>query len=1057
MPYSQPARSASRSVSPPSYRDQNYNPSGHSLGRPGHRRSYSSQAHLEFGSESSSNSGISARSPSPTRNSRFTNEGFANRGAWGSLGALPRRHSSAIPTINTSKFHIGDKNENSSSDDENVKSPSLKLQVQVMPSYSEGVPFPKSSTDVSPVSTGPMHINSPAHVVMTRPSAVRTASSPAVIPPAPPPTATGGPAVVLLSNGKPLRSSLKGSRVSSLLNSPMGSATPSPSTSPRTSPVNSTTNSVETSPITSPGIPGFTAPSLNGILRDPTLTFLVPPALSGHIRAQSVPSPPSTAYPSPAPTPLGPFSPSIPSPLATDTPLSPGLSEPPMSPGLLSPRNVHFPSLPSDLERVRIFRKEARPSSLLVTRKEHAQLASKGETRADDRKNIGEETDTETETDKDSGFTNGYLGAWGGRGLWGAVATSPGTKNRASVATDANAAFPFPRLPKLGRARSPGNKAGADDDEGSSSGSGSPAGTYSRIRKTGTGPRFASATEDDTLRGCKIELDMPSSEYPVPRPESVRDALAGSTSIFLDELHLEPSDGTKPLVLAGSFLVRNVTFEKQVHARFTTDNWGTVNEVRGRWAGSCGRSYLTSLVSRPAPRTFGDIIALPSYADTVLENTSEWDRFAFDISLPPAIGPGRVVEFVGRFTAGVAGGEWWDNCGGKNWRIGFRKVDNVQGATDTKASPSTPETTEAISPISVDIPVPVFDMPVSPTATSASRDNAIIINSVVPTEYEVKEGSTLQTLQNTEAEDDRKGSDRREVFSPKERAPKPTGLGSLNGLGALFWPRKSPSPPVAEIKSAFSSSSSSGSDSSDASRDPLSLNSLASVTTSVTTSAPSLAASGSSSPKMSPAVAGDSPRNLPASATVEILSIIPPAANSPGRQSLNVKVPSSPPRSSTITASIPEHQHERLSSVSSSSSISSFDSMELPLLERSSSLSSMSTDGDDIELTGLLHGGASGANPFSKRRLGSELDLTPMPNDSHPVTVGEGGFFDRSGPGTGGGGIVAPMSSGKALDADPLYKAFIQQWCFAGTGPDTGSVQGKVKSSPSHRNGLQVR
>jgi len=131
--------------------------------------------------------------------------------------------------------------------------------------------------------------------------------------------------------------------------------------------------------------------------------------------------------------------------------------------------------------------------------------------------------------------------------------------------------------------------------------------------------------------------------------------------------------------------------------------------------------------------------------------------------------------------------------------------------------------------------------------------------------------------------------------------------------------------------------------------------------------------------------------------------------------------------------------------------------MELPLLERSSSLSSMSNDGDDIELTGLLHGGASGANPFSKRRLGSELDLTPMPNDSHPVTVGEGGFFDRSGPGTGGGGIVAPMSSGKALDADPLYKAFIQQWCFAGTGPDTGSVQGKVKSSPSHRNGLQVR
>jgi hypothetical protein len=82
-----------------------------------------------------------------------------------------------------------------------------------------------------------------------------------------------------------------------------------------------------------------------------------------------------------------------------------------------------------------------------------------------------------------------------------------------------------------------------------------------------------------------------------------------------------------------------------------------------------------------------------------------------------------------------------------------------------------------------------------------------------------------------------------------------------------------------------------------------------------------------------------------------------------------------------------------------------------------------------------------------------------MPDDSHPGTVGEGrGFFDRSGPGTGGGGIVGPSfatGSGKGLDADPLYKAFIQQWCFAGS---PGSpVQGKVKSSPPHRSGLQVR
>ncbi|KAE9397427.1 hypothetical protein BT96DRAFT_995772 [Gymnopus androsaceus JB14] len=471
MPYSPPSYSSgrssspsfshhSRSVSPHSHQNQNQNQNpSHSLGRPGHRRSYSSQSQFGFGS----GSGSSPRSASPSSNTRFSNEwspnGNVNGGAWSGLGALPRRHSSAPPT---SKFHIGDRRGGGSSseeEDHDSALPPLKLKVQVLPSFSQGVPFPKTSSD-SPVQNGPIPIplppTVPSNVTMTRssnPALARTASSPAVTQPSSTANSPAGvPAVILLSTGKPLRSSLKGSRASSVLGSPIGSAAPSPSTSPRPSPDHSATNSVVGSPMTSPLIDGMPAPSFGSLAsfggpdsNSNSNYLLAPPSasasvlFSGHVRAQSAPSHPSgsDAYPSPAATPLGPLSPSLSECAAL------------MSPGgtLLSPRNVHFPSLSSDLEHVKLFRKEARPSSLLITRKEltnnvHSNRSVNGvegtEAEADGAGsgNGGEETETETETDRDYGY--GYRsywgsGTWGGKGLWNAAApskTSPGTKNQ---------------------------------------------------------------------------------------------------------------------------------------------------------------------------------------------------------------------------------------------------------------------------------------------------------------------------------------------------------------------------------------------------------------------------------------------------------------------------------------------------------------------------------------------------------------------------------------------------------------------------------------------------
>ncbi|KAJ3739702.1 hypothetical protein DFH05DRAFT_1463624 [Lentinula detonsa] len=1145
MPYSQPAlspRSPSpsrhhypRSPSSHSYQNQNHNHSTQSLGRPGHRRSYSSQAQYGFESNSpASIPGSIAKSFSTgTDSARFSNEQSINgiigtRGAWGGLGSLPRRHSSATtPTISTtSKFRIGDRRESSSSDDDDENDeidrglPPLKLKVQVLPSFSGGVPFPKSSAD-SPVQTGPMYIPNPANVSITRSSApTRTSSSPDIgtHEPTRAPSAVGtrtASSVILLSNGQPLRSSLKGSRVSSLLNSPMASAANSPSVSPvysvRNSPVNSTVNSTATSPIMSPEIPGTSAPSFASFAN------LVPPSFGGHVRAQSAPSPPMTpgqgieaALESTWTVPISPMS---------EVPLSPGLSEPPMSPdALLSPRSVHFPSLPTDLERIRVFRKEARPSSLLVTRKERDQLTSSlshasnnlstngvesAEGSGTDVKSGGEETETETETDREYGY--GYnAGTWGGRGLWDAAASSK--SNRVSSAKvlspnskDQSSAFPFPRLPRLGRTSSVGSK-GDDDDESSSSSSGS--GGLIRIRNTGTGPRFARREEEkeqvgySRARKVKIELDVPSPVCPVPRPESVRDALSGSTNIFLEDIRLESSsssasspDGTESFALEGAFLVRNIAFEKHVCVRFTTDEWSTVNEVRGNWVGSCGKSRLISLASKSGsglgiPRTFGDLIAFPNY--TADENSSEWDRFAFRINLPPAVGLGRTVEFVGRFAVGNAGGEWWDNCGGKNWKVGFKEVEitepSISAPTLLKKSPSpepVPTATAksdipALSPITPDIPVSTFNDAVdarpvslpanatpSPTSSTDSRIAAPVefgVSKDQPgTSFALAASSTtsLSPLDETTVKVQDFGEEQKTfgsyetVTEVKERAPKPTGLGSFSGLGGLFWPWRNVTN-LDSTKPTFASSISS---------------SFVEPLDSLPPLGPALEASSDNAHSPSSQVS----RTLPASATVEVLSVIPPAVSAEQRFSRISPTYRDGPSTFATPSKVPS-QRERIPSGTSVSSVSSTDSVDsmmgVPMLERSSSLSSVSSDGEFGELVDLLRGDSRPATS-PKLDLGdtdSTLDLTPVPKgmsvawSSNDDSVGEDqtGFFDNTGPAAGSVGIASPSAGvEKPHETDPLYRAFVQQWCFAGT--STGSpVASESSTHTPNRNRLQV-
>ncbi|KAJ7864513.1 putative phosphatase regulatory subunit-domain-containing protein [Mycena leptocephala] len=141
------------------------------------------------------------------------------------------------------------------------------------------------------------------------------------------------------------------------------------------------------------------------------------------------------------------------------------------------------------------------------------------------------------------------------------------------------------------------------------------------------------------------------------------------------------TDGDGPLALYGTLLVRNVAFEKYVSVRFTLDGWSTMSDMY-----AC---YVEAAVHPP-----------PSPSATELG--PGWDCFTFciplaDYSKDAETGglSARELILAVRFTTpymhadgvvwcaagqgwtgtGASGaGEWWDNNGGRNYRVGFRWV-----------------------------------------------------------------------------------------------------------------------------------------------------------------------------------------------------------------------------------------------------------------------------------------------------------------------------------------------------------------------------------------------
>ena len=166
------------------------------------------------------------------------------------------------------------------------------------------------------------------------------------------------------------------------------------------------------------------------------------------------------------------------------------------------------------------------------------------------------------------------------------------------------------------------------------------------------------ARTNNTKEETKFELELGS--YPIPSSSHSPHA-----NVHLESMMLTTSTvGNESLSLTGTVVVRNIAFEKNVFVRFTLDDWQTTSEVSAKHSAS-----LTSLPPALLPRTFGDILSSNS-------NDQGWDRFTFSIRLEDYMRglETKVIWMVGRFFAPQHGNEWWDNNGGRNYRVGFRKV-----------------------------------------------------------------------------------------------------------------------------------------------------------------------------------------------------------------------------------------------------------------------------------------------------------------------------------------------------------------------------------------------
>jgi len=156
--------------------------------------------------------------------------------------------------------------------------------------------------------------------------------------------------------------------------------------------------------------------------------------------------------------------------------------------------------------------------------------------------------------------------------------------------------------------------------------------------------------ENEYPFGCDDEL--PQFEIVLPNFPKNLESRKG-LPVRLEKVYLS----TDKKSLIGAVAVANISFQKHVVARFTFDYWQTVSEVSAEWSSDVRRR----------------------------ERDDGVDRFVFKIKLAEqAHLEKKTLFFCVRYNA--AGQEFWDNNGGVNFQVDFKKISRNPNARSTSLS-----------------------------------------------------------------------------------------------------------------------------------------------------------------------------------------------------------------------------------------------------------------------------------------------------------------------------------------------------------------------------------
>ncbi|KAG6856759.1 hypothetical protein H0H87_000937, partial [Tephrocybe sp. NHM501043] len=246
-------------------------------------------------------------------------------------------------------------------------------------------------------------------------------------------------------------------------------------------------------------------------------------------------------------------------------------------------------------------------------------------------------------------------------------------------------------------------------------------------------PRKPFAARMTTTKTVHALDPTQSSQIPAPAPPP-------HANVHLESLLLHSSSSPSlSLSLRGTLLVRNLAYEKTVAVRFTLDEWDTTSEVTAR--------YVASLPALPpalyvpgsglSPTSSWD--DLQSACPATGAADPKWDRFAFTIRLddyapslaartlwlvarystptvPPAGPPETPLQLEDRAPAPAGANEWWDNNGGRNYRVGFCLRETMEDAYSSEEGEEKVRT-PIVPPIRI-LTTPSTAPPSFPTSTS---------------------------------------------------------------------------------------------------------------------------------------------------------------------------------------------------------------------------------------------------------------------------------------------------------------------------------------------------